>query len=92
MLTERLKAAIESATQLPPDAQEKIAAQLESAIANALWDADLDDPANDEWVVEWIAEARQDETVDFPLPGAKHSSANGVTRDSDSTKPAEGEA
>ena len=92
MLTERLKAAIESATQLPPDAQEKIAAQLESAIANALWDADLDDPVNDEWLAEWIAEARQDETVDFPLPGAEHSPTTGVTKDSDGTKPAEGEA
>ena len=91
MLTERLKAAIESATQLPPDAQEKIAAQLESAIANALWDADLDDPVNDEWLAEWIAEARQDETVDFPLPDAKHSSTTGVTRDSDGTEPAQGE-
>lgn len=67
MLSARLKAAIESAAQLPPDAQEKIAAQLESAIANALWDADLNDPEDDEWLREWIAEARQDETVDFPI-------------------------
>ena len=66
MLTERLKAAIESATQLPPDAQEKVAAQLENAIANALWDADLNDPENDEWLAEWIEEARQDATLDRP--------------------------
>ena len=46
----------------------EIAAHLEGATANALRDADLDDPANDEWVVEWIAEARQDETVGFPVP------------------------
>jgi hypothetical protein len=66
MLTERLKAAIESATQLPPDAQDKVAAQLENAIANALWDADLNHPENDEWLAEWIEEARQDATLDRP--------------------------
>jgi hypothetical protein len=70
MLTERLKAAIDSAAQLDPEAQEKVAAQLESAIANARWDADLNDPQNDAWLSEWIAEARQDETVDFPHPRA----------------------
>lgn len=89
MLTERLKAAIESATQLPPDAQEKVAAQLENAIANALWDADLNDPENDEWLAEWIEEARQDETVDFPLPS---SSTNGVTKDSKGTRSTEGKS
>ncbi|MGI0017465.1 MAG: hypothetical protein ACREA1_02005, partial [Nitrosotalea sp.] len=61
-------------TQLPPDAQEKVAAQLENAIANALWDADLNDPDNDAWLSEWIAEAKQDETVDFPAPGASPTS------------------
>jgi uncharacterized protein (DUF2267 family) len=68
MITERLKAAMSSAAQLPPDAQDKLAAQLESAIANALWDADLNDPQNDRWLREWIAEVQQDETVDFPTP------------------------
>jgi len=70
MLSARLKAAIDSATQLPPDAQEKVAAQLESAIANVRWDVDLNDPENDTWLSEWIAEARQDETVDFPAASA----------------------
>lgn len=70
MLSARLKAAIDSAAQLPPDAQEKLAAQLESAIANAHWDADLNDPENDDWLSEWIAGGCQDETVDFPVPGA----------------------
>lgn len=74
MLTERLKAAIDSVAQLPPDAQEKVAAQLESVIANALWDADLNDPDNDAWLSEWIAEAKQDETVDFPAPDASPTS------------------
>jgi hypothetical protein len=68
MLSARLKAAIDSATQLPPDAQEKVAAQLESAIGNALWDADLNDSENDEWLGERIAEALQDDTVSLPTP------------------------
>ena len=71
MLTERLKAAIERAAQLPPEAQEKIAAHFESAIANVVWDTDLNDPANDEWLAEWIAEARRDDTVGFPYPGLR---------------------
>ncbi|MGH2516148.1 MAG: hypothetical protein ACRDHP_10885 [Ktedonobacterales bacterium] len=70
MLSERLQAVINSAAQLPADIQDQVAAQLESAITNALWDADLRDPQNDAWLTEWIAEARQDETVDFPLPSA----------------------
>lgn len=69
MLTERLSAAIENAAQLPPDMQDKLAAQLESAIANAQWDADLNDPQNDAWLQEWIVEARQDDVLDFPKPG-----------------------
>ena len=68
MLTERLKAAMDNAAHLPPEAQDKVAAQLESAVTNALWDADLNDPRNDAWLQDWIAEARQDETVDFPMP------------------------
>ena len=49
MLAERLKEAIVIMEQLPSDAQEKIAAHLESAIANVVWDTDLNDTANDEW-------------------------------------------
>ncbi|HEX6816767.1 MAG TPA: hypothetical protein VF120_00190 [Ktedonobacterales bacterium] len=66
MLSERLKAVVESAAQLPAEMQEKLAAQLEAAIANAQWDIDLNDPDNDKWLEEWIAEARRDEVVEFP--------------------------
>jgi hypothetical protein len=65
MISDELQAAMNHAAQLPPDAQDKVAAELESAILNAQWDADLDDPANDAWLAEWIAEARQEEAVDF---------------------------
>ena len=68
MLTERLQTAIKSAAQLPPAAQDELAAQIENAITNAVWDADLADPKNEAWLKEWIEEARQEETVDFPTP------------------------
>ena len=68
MMTERLQSAIANAANLSPDAQDRLAAQIESAILNAQWDADLADPQNDAWLREWIAEAQQDETTDFPLP------------------------
>lgn len=68
MLNERLKAVLESAAQLPPEAQEKLASQIEAAIANARWDMDLNDPNNDGWLAEWIQEAHEDEVVDFPKP------------------------
>ena len=70
MLTDQLKAVFEQAAQLDPEAQNKLAAQIEMIITTAQWDADLADPANDEWLSEWIAEAQSDEIVDFPRPQA----------------------
>ena len=35
MLNERLKAALDSASALPPEVQDKVAAQIESALRNA---------------------------------------------------------
>lgn len=55
MITERLQAAIESAAQLPAEAQDKVASQLESAVRNALWDAELNDPQFDQVLDELIA-------------------------------------
>ena len=68
MMTERLQSAISHAANLSPEAQDRLAMQIESAILNAQWDADLDDPQNDAWLEAWMAEAQQDETVDFPKP------------------------
>ena len=64
MLNERLKAALESASQLPAEVQEKVAAQIESAVRNALWDAQLHDPQYDDVISELIAAAEREE----PLP------------------------
>lgn len=68
MMTERLQSAIANAANLSPEAQDRLASQIESAILNAQWDTDLDDPQNDAWLQQWMMEAQQDETVDFPLP------------------------
>ncbi len=68
MLNERLKAALESASQLPPEVQEKVAAQIESAVRNALWDAQLNDPQYDDVIRELIAAAEREEPLPFPKP------------------------
>jgi hypothetical protein len=68
MITERLQKAIERAAQLPPEEQDKLAAQLESAVRNALWDAQLNDPSNDHIIEALIAEARAQEPLPFPKP------------------------
>ena len=71
MLTERLKAALDAVdvvAQLPPDAQNKLAEQIESAVRNALWDAQLDDPQYDDVIAQMIAEAKQDKRLPFPTP------------------------
>jgi hypothetical protein len=46
MLSERIRTALERAAQLPADLQEKLAAEIESAVDNALWDAELRNPRN----------------------------------------------
>lgn len=47
MISERLQAAINAATRLPLQMQDKVAAQLESAVCNAVRDARPNDPAAD---------------------------------------------
>lgn len=68
MITERLQAAVDNAVQLPPEAQDKVAAQLESAVRNALWDAQLNDPQYDYVLEELIARADEQESLPFPKP------------------------
>ncbi len=68
MLIERLKAAMESAARLPPEAQDALAHQIEQAIDNALWDAELDDPQYDDVIDALIAEAESEEPLPFPKP------------------------
>jgi hypothetical protein len=55
-LLERVQEALDRAATLPADEQERIAA-IRSVIENALWDAQLRDPANQEAHAALIAEA-----------------------------------
>lgn len=67
-LAERLKALADCAEQLPPELQEKLAAQIESIIDNAIWDAQLRDPANLEILRELAEEALQGPKLPMPTP------------------------
>jgi len=57
MLSERIRAAVERAANLPAELQERVASEIESAIDNAVWDAQLRDPANRPIHEALIAEA-----------------------------------
>lgn len=68
MLSERLQAAVESASQLPTAEQDRMAAQLESAVRNALWDSQLGDPQYDHVIDDLIAQAETEQDLPFPRP------------------------
>jgi len=68
MLTERLKAAMESAAELPPEAQDKLAEEIQNAIDNAIWDAQLNDPQYDHIIEALIAKARRGPLLPLPTP------------------------
>ena len=59
MLNEKLQAAIDEAATLSPEAQEALAAQIESWLADARWDALLEDPRGDAFVAELFQQAQK---------------------------------
>jgi hypothetical protein len=65
-MTERLKEAVDNATQLPPEQQDQIAEQIEAAIENAVWDAQLRDPRYQPIIVEMAARVLQEEPRPMP--------------------------
>ncbi len=69
MLSERIRTAVERAAQLPAELQEKLAAEIESAVDNALWDAELRNPRNRGMHQAMIAEALADPAL--PVPTAQ---------------------
>jgi hypothetical protein len=68
MITDRLKEAINNATQLPPEQQDQIAAQIEEAIENAIWDAQLRDPQYQPIIAEMAKRALQEAPRPVPTP------------------------
>jgi hypothetical protein len=71
-MTERLRAAVDSmarsAVQLPEDVQDKLAEELETALENALWDAQLRDPEHLAVLRALAEEAMQEPSLPFPAP------------------------
>jgi hypothetical protein len=68
MLTDRLKAVMESASHLSPELQDRLAEEIASAMDNALWDAELDDPQSDDILEALVARARQQAPLPLPTP------------------------
>jgi len=63
MLNEKLLAAINEAAALSPEAQEELAAQIESWLADARWDTLLESPESDAFLDELIQEAKNGPTA-----------------------------
>lgn len=68
MMTEHMKALVASVERLSPEAQDKIAEQIGSAIDNALWDAHLRDPERLAILRALAEEAMNDPALPFPTP------------------------
>jgi hypothetical protein len=67
-LTERLKAVADNAAQLSPEAQDKLAEQIASALENTLWDLQLRDPRHLEVLRALAEEARRGPKLSMPTP------------------------
>jgi hypothetical protein len=84
-LLERVQEALERAATLPPDEQERVAADILSVIDNALWDAQLRDPANQEAHEALIAQALAEDDLQ-PFPTAEELGIDDLA-DDDSPSP-----
>lgn len=67
-LAERLKEVAENAENLAPEAQEKLAAQIATALDNALWDAQLRSPDHLAVLRNLAEEARRAPKLPMPSP------------------------
>ena len=65
MLDEKLQAAINEAATLSPEAQEELAAQIESWLADACWDALFETPESQAFLDELIQEAKNGPTAPY---------------------------
>ncbi|HUY77597.1 MAG TPA: hypothetical protein VMV29_12565 [Ktedonobacterales bacterium] len=67
MLNEKLQAVVERLADLPGDAQDELAAQIEAWLLDRQWDALLEDPIGDAFIAELKHEAQAGPL--YPWPG-----------------------
>ena len=90
-LLERVQEALARASSLPPEQQERVAADILSVIDNALWDAQLRDPANQAAHEALIAEALAEGDLQ-PFPTAEELGVDDPSADETAETTADGQA
>jgi len=71
MMTERLREVVDSAAEYPPEAQERLAEQIEAwldVLDDALWDQQFADPRSQAVFAEMADRAQQGPFLPFPTP------------------------
>lgn len=68
MLTERLKAVMEGAAHLSPEAQDQLAEQIADILDEAMWDAQFADPLSRGFFDELAAQANRSPFHPWPTP------------------------
>lgn len=68
MLTERLKAVMEGAAHLSPEAQDQLAEQIADILDEAMWDAQFADPLSRGFFDELAAQANRGSFHPWPTP------------------------
>ena len=71
MITDRLRAAVDGAADISPEAQDKLAAQIEAwldALDDALWDQQFADPRSQAVFAELASKAQEGPFLPFPTP------------------------
>jgi hypothetical protein len=71
MITDRLRTAVDSAADIPPEAQDRLASQIEAwldALDDALWDQQFADPRSEAVFAKLAVQAQQGPFLLFPTP------------------------
>jgi hypothetical protein len=71
MITDRLRTAVDSAADIPPEAQDRLASQIEAwldALDDALWDQQFADPRSQAVFAELAVQAQEGPFLPFPTP------------------------
>ena len=68
MITERLKAFVERAGQLPPEEQNRLVDEIEDLLDDAEWHTLLADPRSGSVLDTLISEAKRSPKLPWPMP------------------------